>query len=168
MLQTLHKEIEIINDLRDLKAAETAWRDLGTFQIVSFALSLALIVSLFIAVGCYPSKIRDSPKKYLFYLVFVFTFAGAVSIANNTNRNIEIIALSILCIDLSVATFLHSSLELKWVYGYLFNLLGCGVALYFYYPTYKHQADMFLTSLLGSLIYGHYLLMKVFRIANKK
>ena len=168
MLQTLHKEIEIIKDLRDLKAAETAWRDLGTFQIVSFALSLALIVSLFIAVGCYPSKIRDSPKKYLFYLVFVFTFAGAVSIANNTNRNIEIIALSILCIDLSVATFLHSSLELKWVYGYLFNLLGCGVALYFYYPTYKHQADMFLTSLLGSLIYGHYLLMKVFRIANKK
>ncbi len=62
-------------------------------------------------------------------MVFVFTFAGAVSIANNTNRNIEIIALSMLCIDLSVATYLHSSLELKWVYGYLFNLLGCGVAL---------------------------------------
>ena len=110
---------------------------------------------------------RDSPKNYLFYLVFVFTIAGAVCIANSTNRNIEIIALSILCIDLSVATFLHSSLELKWVYGYLFNLIGCGVALYFYYPTFKHQADMFLASLLGSLIYGHYLLLKVFSTANK-
>jgi len=71
-------------------------------------------------------------------------------------------------IDLSVAIYLHSSLDLNWKYGTLFNVLGCAVALYFYYPMFKHKADLFFASLIGSLIYGGYLLGKVFSMHNHK
>jgi hypothetical protein len=115
-----------------------------------------------------PNAIRNSPNNYLAYFVFVLSVACAITIANVTNQNFKIFALSMMFIDISVATYLHSTLALKWSYGLLFNLLGCGFAVYEFYPMFHHQANLFYASLIGSLIYGNYLLFKVFSILTKK
>jgi hypothetical protein len=104
----------------------------------------------------------------MIYVLFTCCLSVCVGLANLRSRDIEIVSISVMVMDVSVAIYLHSNMKIEIVRGMLFNMLGSAVAFYFYYEQFRTRSNILLASLIGSLIYGCYLLQKVFQILESK
>jgi hypothetical protein len=142
-----------------------AVKALDKAQEYTLFFSLLVLILMLFVVHFKTTWAKSSPQLYAIYGVFVLALGSSLGLANIVNDNIEVIVLTVLVMDVTVSIYLQSNLTLGWLHGMLFNLLGTLVAFYFYYDSFQGQKwNYFLASLVGSLIYGCYLLQVVFSL----